>query len=644
MNEVLSVQLDYPLAALGCASLLALLCIHLRRVGTRKRAIARLWALHLVLIVLGAFPIRWAELHAQEDVQSTMESFNQAYAAALVGMGHEHITDRTPPNDPRYQAIDATMRRWNQAHHRQASAYTMRLRPDGKVEFIMSPAADLNGDGKIVGDEDRMPVGTIFDDVDPYMMEAFRGRRSFTPRPFHDDWGDWISAYEPLYDSHGRQEAIIGIDLPAKVWYEALREGHAHSIPGIVFFIVVVTALTTHTLLLRVNLRQRQQRELETAKQATLMDAKNAQLQQAHAQSVASNLELKEKEALLAQALAAAQRSSELHAAAARRFEELFHGLPVACFTFDNHGAIYEWNRAAEQLFELKAHEVLCRNGADLLPDCEEAAELQEHAKAALQGEVTEPFVWRPHLRSGTVKSVMSSTFPLHGPLGDIVAVVSAHTDISELKEHERSLQASREQVKEQLRLLGEAYDALNHQQVALREANSRLKELSETDALTGLKNHRALAVHTKEEAIRAAADGKATSAIMVDVDHFKSFNDSFGHPEGDNVLAQVAELLKSNSRPTDYVGRYGGEEFVVVLPNTKAREATAVAERLRRAIDEHQWPLRRVTASFGVSTLPASRISSDELIAQADRALYASKKAGRNCVTHFSKRLQQIA
>jgi diguanylate cyclase (GGDEF)-like protein len=128
----------------------------------------------------------------------------------------------------------------------------------------------------------------------------------------------------------------------------------------------------------------------------------------------------------------------------------------------------------------------------------------------------------------------------------------------------------------------------------------------------------------------------------LADVDRFKSYNDQFGHPAGDEVLKTVATLLQETARRSDFVGRYGGEEFAVALPDTNVRGATALAERFRRAIAEFDWPDRNVTASFGVSTvsLGPSKGRDDTgvgamLIIEADRALYQSKRNGCNCVTH---------
>ena len=135
----------------------------------------------------------------------------------------------------------------------------------------------------------------------------------------------------------------------------------------------------------------------------------------------------------------------------------------------------------------------------------------------------------------------------------------------------------------------------------------------------------------------RAKRESQPLSAILLDVDNFKSFNDTFGHLEGDDVLIQVGKCLRESVRPYDIVARYGGEEFIILLPNADADAATLVAERCRQRIGAFEWPHRTVTASFGVATWTEGVAEFSQFVNLADSALYASKHAGRNQVTHFN-------
>jgi two-component system, cell cycle response regulator len=173
-----------------------------------------------------------------------------------------------------------------------------------------------------------------------------------------------------------------------------------------------------------------------------------------------------------------------------------------------------------------------------------------------------------------------------------------------------------------------------SHDMIA--EMNVRLAELATTDGLTGIKNHR----HFRDslDVAHALATRKEIplSVVMLDIDHFKTVNDAHGHAAGDEVLRTVAKILRENTRGHDEVARYGGEEFTILLQLTDAVAASALAERLRESIADYPWPLRSITASFGVATFPAKAVPrGGALLEQADFALYHSKKRGRNRVSH---------
>jgi diguanylate cyclase (GGDEF)-like protein len=169
-----------------------------------------------------------------------------------------------------------------------------------------------------------------------------------------------------------------------------------------------------------------------------------------------------------------------------------------------------------------------------------------------------------------------------------------------------------------------------------LEAVNRRLEELATTDALTGLWNRRHFeecAARIIEQARRAA---RPAALVLIDVDRFKSYNDRFGHAVGDRVLQHVAKQLRSGARAMDIVARVGGEEFVVMMPDTDAHSATCAAERMRESLaasapDGAPPDAEHVTASFGVATFPQGGDRLDRLLMSADDALYAAKRSGRN-------------
>jgi two-component system chemotaxis response regulator CheY len=181
--------------------------------------------------------------------------------------------------------------------------------------------------------------------------------------------------------------------------------------------------------------------------------------------------------------------------------------------------------------------------------------------------------------------------------------------------------------------------------QAELEEKNARLVELASTDPLTGLGNRRRLDA-MMEDASLSVDRYRSYSVVSLDIDHFKSYNDLYGHGAGDEVLRVVAGLLRTGTRAGDSVVRTGGEEFVIVMPRTDSQEVSAVAERLRRSIEGYPWADRPITASFGVATACGSPEGAGmaDLLELADRALYRSKRSGRNRVTQAWPRGMQEA
>jgi diguanylate cyclase (GGDEF)-like protein len=175
--------------------------------------------------------------------------------------------------------------------------------------------------------------------------------------------------------------------------------------------------------------------------------------------------------------------------------------------------------------------------------------------------------------------------------------------------------------------------------QEELEWKNAQLLEMATTDPLTGLKNRRWFAEAFEAHAAQAVRHGQPLSLVLLDVDHFKAFNDDFGHPMGDGTLRAVAQVLSENVRRYDVVARYGGEEFAILLPSTDSDAALMLGERIRAAVERVEWPIRPVTVSVGVSTLSRSRPGSADLLVEADQALYQAKRSGRNRVCRFEPR-----
>lgn len=171
-----------------------------------------------------------------------------------------------------------------------------------------------------------------------------------------------------------------------------------------------------------------------------------------------------------------------------------------------------------------------------------------------------------------------------------------------------------------------------------LREQNEKLHELASRDMLTGVFNRRYLFEHLEHHWDRAAEQSQALSVIMLDVDHFKKLNDGHGHSVGDQVLRDVAAVIRRSAPERAIVGRYGGEEFCVVLPDLHAPMATVAAESIRVAIETNLQNPYRVTASIGVASNTLGAESFNAMLDRADKALYSAKHAGRNAVHCWSE------
>jgi diguanylate cyclase (GGDEF)-like protein len=183
--------------------------------------------------------------------------------------------------------------------------------------------------------------------------------------------------------------------------------------------------------------------------------------------------------------------------------------------------------------------------------------------------------------------------------------------------------------------------EELEERERQLLEANERLRHMSQTDGLTGLDNRRNLEERIEEMFEHAKRLNEPFSCVMCDLDRFKSVNDTYGHQAGDAVLKQFARILRNEVREIDRAGRFGGEEFMLLLPGTVLDAAVTFAERVRKQIESHTFTFDQTsiqrTASIGVSAWPHPRIKDcDALVRAADDALYVAKETGRNRVVRF--------
>jgi len=301
-------------------------------------------------------------------------------------------------------------------------------------------------------------------------------------------------------------------------------------------------------------------------------------------------------------------------------------------------GQVQACNPAAASLLNIDAANIAANNARNVLftrfTDAS-AKELQRRIESG-QRRPDERFVLQPRDAPGGMQS-LDCQMDLR-PDGFVLIGESAESDDTRLFEGltgiNNELAGVMREAARKEQALARALAELEQKNQQLEQANQRITELARTDTLTGVFNRRHFDELFATEVMRARRLGTSLTAMMVDLDHFKSINDQYGHGVGDAVLAAVGPALQSSSRAHDVVARYGGEEFVLLLPETSLEEGLHYAERLRQLIadltvNECDQP---ITASFGVARLTEGEESA-ELLQRADAALYRAKDAGRNRV-----------
>ncbi len=298
----------------------------------------------------------------------------------------------------------------------------------------------------------------------------------------------------------------------------------------------------------------------------------------------------------------------------------------------DENGRIVLANTAFEQRVGAGDSSLLGRKLSDLdwtVPGSSQAAPSLPWTAVMLDGQRQTGVALSLPTGKDTTRTFMVNASPIVDDGGNKKGVLTTFDDVTELEK-------KNEELKKMLQMLEASRGEVRHQ-------NEKLQILATRDTLTNCLNRRSFFDRLDSEFENARKDDLPLSCIMADIDHFKSINDNFGHATGDQVIREVADVLRVGLRSIDLLGRYGGEEFCIVLPGVNAQKTMDIAERLRCLVEakfrgENDFKLdRRVTLSFGVSSLEFGATDSSQLVDQADKALYVSKNSGRNCVTRWS-------
>jgi diguanylate cyclase (GGDEF)-like protein/PAS domain S-box-containing protein len=305
-----------------------------------------------------------------------------------------------------------------------------------------------------------------------------------------------------------------------------------------------------------------------------------------------------------------------------RLWSGVFQGSGEAIIITDPEARIVDVNPAFEAIFGYTLEDVRGKNPRRLSAKREDPGFYQSMWQTLLRDGFWQGELWDTH-KDGSEHPKLVSISAVRNAEGALLNFVGYYTDISERKRTEAELESYRKNL-----------EALVHLRTqALEEANVELERLATTDPLTGLFNRRTFLERGEQCQLNAQRYGTPYSLILVDIDHFKSINDRFGHDTGDQVLKTAVQRIQTVLRDTDTLARWGGEEFIVLSPQGTCEGASLLAERLRLTLVESPIEdVGLVTASFGVACYAAGD-NLDSLVKRADDGLYAAKHAGRNRV-----------
>jgi len=339
------------------------------------------------------------------------------------------------------------------------------------------------------------------------------------------------------------------------------------------------------------------------------------------------------------------------------RLEEVIAFLPDATFVIDTEGKLVLWNRAVEDMTGVKAADMIGKGNYEyaipfygerrpilidlvMLPDNvveRHYDKLLRRGKNFISVETMLPQIDRYVF--GTASLIYDSN-------GNVVGAIESVRDITDRQRAEQAVLEYQQHLEEMVAARTAEFDLANKELAdrnqQMHELNAQMYLTAMTDPLTGLHNRRGMIKALNSETLRSKRSRRAFSLILADIDHFKDVNDHHGHECGDLVLQHVSSVFRGVVREVDQIARWGGEEFLLMLPETGVEEALGLAERLRRAVAESHllWQRKKVkvTITVGVAAHVGSG-NAERTIGQADEALYHGKEEGRDRVVAWTSR-----
>lgn len=284
MAESLAQHLDY--ATFTSISIVALIIIStwLWRSGRGDRSLVVAWLLLATVLVAGKYLVDHAGLRERIRLRTRIEGLAPTYAGELQRMGHAQIDLNTAPDDPRYLAMIEAQIRWLKVNPGVADVYTFRRHRDGN-QLIVDSETDYDGNGIYEGDEEqRTVIGEVWEEKDPALEAAYGGKTGFQDVPYEDRWGTWVSVYVPLYDDNNKQEAVLGVDFPAREWLAAITRVRMGTIGFVGVIVTLIIASASIISVLRANIAERKRSEESLRKSnAEIAEARSLLEEQANA-------------------------------------------------------------------------------------------------------------------------------------------------------------------------------------------------------------------------------------------------------------------------------------------------------------------------------------------------------------------------
>ena len=303
----------------------------------------------------------------------------------------------------------------------------------------------------------------------------------------------------------------------------------------------------------------------------------------------------------------------------ARAFDYLYDAVVVT----DLQGIVTDWNIGAEKLYGYTRNEIIGKP-VSILHAPEDVERITAEVFAAIERQGYWTGEIKKVAKGQSIGWIESSVIPIFDEQNQPIGALGINRDITQRREIQQELLVANENLKSQL------------QEIEILQ--EKLREQATLDPLTGLYNRRYLIDMMQREMARAKREDIPISVAIMDLDHFKDINDTFGHKGGDAVLEAMAKLFLSHVRASDIVCRYGGEEFVFLMPGASIDIAAERMEDLRKLIEEksiiHNDKAIPVTASIGVASYPIHGDNDEALLLEADNMLYNSKRNGRNQVS----------